>query len=202
MKLNLRPNKTFLGRFIAVVCLITIILSVFLICVESVYDGNVKTNKIEFQNRLSLNTNVSIEKESKPPDENEFSFKIGDRRWEFFMSELIFNTIFTLEIFFRMVAAPSKVKFFTSFTNLIDMLSVMPFWTSILINNSHYFYSKTFGIPEYMDQSRIHATSNQYGLSILRILKLTRILRILKLSRHVRALNIMGRILKECVYEV
>lgn len=44
--------------------------------------------------------------------------------------------------------------------------------------------------------------SNQYGLSVLRILRLTRVLRILKLSRHIRALNIMGKILYECIYEI
>lgn len=44
--------------------------------------------------------------------------------------------------------------------------------------------------------------SNQYGLSVLRILRLTRVLRVLKLSRHIRVLNIMGRILYECVYEI
>jgi hypothetical protein len=44
--------------------------------------------------------------------------------------------------------------------------------------------------------------SNQYGLSVLRILRLTRVLRVLKLSRHIRALYIMGKILYECMYEI
>ena len=43
---------------------------------------------------------------------------------------------------------------------------------------------------------------NQYGLSVLRILRLTRVLRVLKLSRHVRALHIIGKILYECMYEI
>jgi hypothetical protein len=43
---------------------------------------------------------------------------------------------------------------------------------------------------------------NQYGLSVLRVLRLTRVLRVLKLSRHIHALNIMGKILYECMYEI
>lgn len=193
-----RPNKTLLGRLIAIVCLITIICSVVLICVESVYDSGIKTHRTNQEFRLKHNITDDSDKRI---NEYDFKFKIGDRRFEFFVLEFIFNSIFTIEIFFRMLSAPKKSKFFTSFTNLIDILSIMPFWSSILVNNSHFFYWKIFGVEEYLVSSK-SATSNQYGLSILRVLKLTRILRILKLSRHVRALNIMGRILKECVYEI
>jgi potassium voltage-gated channel Shaker-related subfamily A protein 1 len=192
-----RPNKTYIGRLIAIICLITIICSVILICAESVYDSNVKTHKANQEFKLKHNASDIPGKNST---EFDYTFKFGDRRLEFFILEFIFNSIFTIEIFFRMLAAPVKSKFFTSFTNLIDILSIMPFWSSILVNNSHFFYWKLFGVEEYLASSK--ATSNQYGLSILRVLKLTRILRILKLSRHVRALNIMGRILKECLYEI
>ena len=44
--------------------------------------------------------------------------------------------------------------------------------------------------------------TNQYGLSVLRILRLTRVLRVLKLSRHIRTLNIMGKIFAQCIYEI
>ena len=37
-----RPDKTLLGRFFRLICLCTIIFSIFLICAESVYEGNLK----------------------------------------------------------------------------------------------------------------------------------------------------------------
>ena len=87
----------------------------------------------------------------------------------------------------RFIAAPFKIKFMSKISNIIDIIAIFPFWITILIRNC------------IKEDSNIDGFSNLY---ILRILRLTRVLRVLKLSRHIKSINIMGRILYECFYEV
>jgi hypothetical protein len=133
-----------------------------------------------------------------------------ERKPLFFVLELICNSIFTLEIGLRLISSNEKVKFLKNFSNIVDIIAIVPFWTTLILNNADSIYTKLFDLfikkedeASSIQNSLVKKSSNdQYGLSVLRILRLTRILRIFKLSRHIRALNIMGKILYECLYEI
>ena len=103
-----------------------------------------------------------------------------------------------------MLASPNKHKFFTSFYILLDIFAVAPFWLTILVNNSNYLITKSFEIEDAFSSKTptSFSSSNNFGSTVLRALKLTRILRVLKLSRHVRALRMATRIMKECRSEI
>ena len=95
--------------------------------------------------------------------------------------------------------ANSKITDLTTISTTTTMTTKFVFSTlstlSILINHS----TTTLTKIAITTNKRSHS---QYGLSVLRILRLTRVLRVLKLSRHVRALQILGQILYECLYEI
>ena len=59
----------------------------------------------------------------------------SERKIEFFVLEIICNTIFTIEIIFRFIASPNKFAFIKSFSNSLDIIAVLPFWTNIAINH-------------------------------------------------------------------
>jgi hypothetical protein len=114
-------------------------------------------------------------------------FSNDERKRFFFLIEVICNSIFTFEFILRLIASPFRVKFMRKFSNIIDIIAIFPFWITIILRNT------------ITEDSSLAGFSNLY---ILRILRLTRVLRVLKLSRHIKSINIMGRILYECFYEV
>ena len=100
------------------------------------------------------------------------------------------------------MASPNKIQFFKSFSNLVDLISIITFWFTLFLNNLNYFYAKLLHSITLISNSKTKLKTNQYGLSFLKILRLTRILRVFKLSRHIRTMKIMGEILKECAFEI
>ena len=192
-----RPNSSWLGSIVAFICLITIIVSIITMCIETMWKTADDTNK-------SKNSpNVSAISTSGGGGSDEFTFFPDVRLKAFFIIEFICNSIFTLEILLRAVSAPNKIEFFKNFSNLIDLISIIPFWITLFLNNLNFFYSKLFySINVISSNGKTKLKSNQYGLSFLKILRLTRIVRVFKLSRHIRTMKIMGEILKECAFEI
>jgi hypothetical protein len=191
-----RPNSTILGRIVAFICLVTVIVSVILMCLETVKESNKPNNIYHASDKFVLQKAAKINQLK----DDYFAY---ERKAEFFILELICNSIFTVEIVARIIASPDRASFFKKFSNIVDIIAVVPFWTSLYINNflaRTQFQSNLISVTSHSTRQQRH--NNQYSLSVLRVLRLTRVLRILKLSRHVRTLNIMGKILYECVYEI
>lgn len=186
-----RPNSSLIGRIIAFFSVVIVVLSVLIMCLETVVDSK------SHERQLSLKIKPKINLTPTDYNYEESLLTPGERRTEFFLLELLCNSMFTIEIALRLIATPNKLKFLKEISNIIDIIAVLPFWTTILLNNASFrSLSKVSSVNQTKRQN------NQYGLSVLRILRLTRVLRILKLSRHVRVLHLMGRILYECVYEI
>merc|ERR1719347_933012 len=96
----------------------------------------------------------------------------------FRLTEAIFVGWFTLEYLIRFIVAPYKVDFLFSFLNIIDLLGILPFFVSVLLN----------------------LLSSQYSLKYIakaaQIFRILRILRIFKLSRHITGLKTLGTTLR------
>ena len=80
---------------------------------------------------------------------------------------------FTFEYVLRLFSSPSKWKFLTSFLNVIDLMSILP-----------YFFTMSL------------------SCGILRIGRLIRIFRIFKLSRHSMGLKVLGNTFKASISEL
>jgi len=91
---------------------------------------------------------------------------------EFFMySELAITAIFTIEYVLRLICAPKRLQYATSFFGIVDLLSVLPSYVAMFSESAHY-------------------------LMIVRILRLMRIFRILKLARYLQEAESLKRALQ------
>ena len=121
-----------------------------------------------------------------------------EENYFFRSTEAIFVGWFTLEFLIRFVVSPSKVyflsklqhnftrttflsfqfEFILSFLNIIDLLGILPFFVSLILNQ----------------------LSSQYSLEYIakaaQIFRILRILRIFKLSRHITGLKTLGTTLR------
>ena len=89
----------------------------------------------------------------------------------FRIGEWIRTFLFTIEYILRIYCVPNKKKYIFSFYGIIDFLSILPAFISILFSSTRYF-------------------------SIIRSLRLLRIFRILKLSRYVKESNHLAESIK------
>jgi len=103
---------------------------------------------------------------------------VGEENFFFRSTEAIFVGWFTLEFLIRFVVSPSKIAFMLSFLNIIDLLGILPFFVSLVLNQ----------------------LSSQYSLEYIakaaQIFRILRILRIFKLSRHITGLKTLGTTLR------
>ncbi|MBP6978927.1 MAG: ion transporter [Bacteroidales bacterium] len=91
--------------------------------------------------------------------------------------EWIVTGLFTLEYLLRVWTIGRPIKYITSFYGIIDLVSVLPTYLSLLISGSQY-------------------------LIIIRIIRMLRIFRILKLGRFLAASNVLVIAMKESRHKI
>jgi len=176
-----RPNRSLLGRFLAYFFLFTVVVSIIVMCVETVIISDIKSS-IKVKSILDY-TNISFTDLDS----------LEKNKLIIYIFEVLTNSIFSIEFILRIIATKkeNRMQFFKNFNNLIDFFSIAPFWLSFILQIILSFkenYSTDSSIFSY--------------LYVLRILRISRILRVFKLGRYVKALNIIERILVECSYEL
>ena len=97
----------------------------------------------------------------------------------FQICEMVSVIWFTFEFVMRFFSCPNKKKFMKGFLNIIDIVSILPFYITMTLNRSQ-------GI----------------GLENLRVVRLVRVFRIFKLSRHSKGLQILGLTLRASMREL
>ena len=95
----------------------------------------------------------------------------------FNISEWIITIFFTLEYFTRIISVKKPSKYIFSFYGIIDLLSTLPKYLSLLFGGGH-------------------------ALVALRAFRLLRVFRILKLVRYVGEANKLGKALKASKYKI
>ena len=78
---------------------------------------------------------------------------------------------FTIELSARFILCPEKLKFVKSLMNWVDLVSIVPFYMTILM-------------PE-------NKETNVVGLAMLRVLRVARVFRVFKLSRYSKAIYLI-----------
>lgn len=92
-------------------------------------------------------------------------------------AEWFFTIIFTIEYAVRIYVSRKRIRYVRSFYGIIDLLSILPTYLSLILAGSHY-------------------------LLVIRVLRLLRVFRILKLSRYLRASEVLAVSLKQSRYKI
>jgi hypothetical protein len=90
--------------------------------------------------------------------------------WIFFIIETICVIWFSLELICRFFVAPSKFAFIKNGPNIIDVVSIIPYFLQLI------------GLIYQTKDNNVSGFSST--LTVLRIVRLVRVFRIFKLSRH------------------
>ena len=129
------------GRMFDVILLISIVLSVLIVMLDSVMELHMRFTKY------------------------------------FFYCEWIFTLVFTGEYITRIVVSRKPMKYVRSFYGVIDLLSIVPTYLSLVLAGSHY-------------------------LLVIRILRMLRIFRVLKLTRFLSASQVLQKSLQQSKYKI
>ncbi len=99
--------------------------------------------------------------------------------------EAVYMIWFTLEFILRLWASPNPLKFLKGPLNIIDLISIVPFYVSLLLQT----------LPQNLI---VNTTSFRHLFTMFRVL---RILRIFKLARHSNSLKSLGQTIRTSANE-
>ncbi|NWR68254.1 KCNA4 protein, partial [Centropus unirufus] len=172
------PESSSPARGIAIVSVLVILISIVIFCLETLPEFR---DDKEFLMSLSLGKGLS--NESLHLDAGEHTI-FND---PFFIVETVCIIWFSFEFTVRCFACPSKAHFFKNIMNIIDIVSILPYFI-------------TLGT----DLAQEQGSNGQQAMSfaILRIIRLVRVFRIFKLSRHSKGLQILGHTLRASMREL
>jgi hypothetical protein len=102
----------------------------------------------------------------------------------FYVVEVLCVALFTLEYLTRLVVTPGKIKFIFDFMNIIDVLSIAPFFVEEI--SMALAKAEPGWVPTPVGEE-------DAGGSALKILRLFRVLRVVKIGRYLEGLQMFGR---------
>ncbi|XP_056348802.1 potassium voltage-gated channel subfamily A member 4 [Oenanthe melanoleuca] len=170
------PESSSPARGIAIVSVLVILISIVIFCLETLPEFR---DDKEFVMSLSLGKGLSNESLRLEAGEHTI---FND---PFFIVETVCIIWFSFEFTVRCFACPSKAHFFKNVMNIIDIVSILPYFI-------------TLGTDLAQEQGSQQAMS----FAILRIIRLVRVFRIFKLSRHSKGLQILGHTLRASMREL
>uniref|UniRef100_A0A8C8SUP5 Potassium voltage-gated channel subfamily A member 4 n=1 Tax=Pelusios castaneus TaxID=367368 RepID=A0A8C8SUP5_9SAUR len=172
------PESSSAARGIAIVSVLVILISIIIFCLETLP---------EFRDNKELILSLGLEKGLF----NETLHLDGGGHTvfndPFFIVETVCIIWFSFEFTVRCFACPSKAVFIKNIMNIIDIVSILPYFI-------------TLGTELAQQQG----SNGQQAMSfaILRIIRLVRVFRIFKLSRHSKGLQILGHTLRASMREL
>ncbi|XP_062267698.1 potassium voltage-gated channel subfamily A member 10 [Platichthys flesus] len=177
------PESSSAARSVALVSVFVIVISIFIFCLETLPEFRDDPDVIHSLTQL---INGSRDSSAPRPATKDIFAYITD---PFFIVETICIIWFCFEAGVRFVVCPSKSDFFNNLMNIIDLVSIVPYFV-------------TLGTELATTPDDDMNSGQNMSLAILRIIRLVRVFRIFKLSRHSKGLQILGQTLKASMREL
>ncbi|XP_049590372.1 potassium voltage-gated channel subfamily A member 10 [Syngnathus scovelli] len=174
------PESSSAAKAIAFVSVFVITISIFIFCLETLPVFRQESAYIVHEDHV-FNKSTSSQ-----PDSRDLIAYFTD---PFFIVETICVIWFCFEAGVRFAACPSKRAFFYNIMNIIDIVSILPYFV-------------TLGTELATTDDDDASSGQNLSLAILRIIRLVRVTRIFKLSRHSKGLQILGQTLKASMREL
>lgn len=157
-------------------------ISIFFVILSSV---TLTLNTIpEFQVKQNYTTHtkvLNISNETESLITHHHQYQVDNPIFE--IIEAVCIAWFTLEYLLRLASSPAKWKFIKGALNIIDLISILPYYVSLLFANQQY---------ENLNNAR----------RVLTLFRVLRILRIFKLARHSTGLKSLGYTLQRSYKEL
>ncbi|XP_063328918.1 potassium voltage-gated channel subfamily A member 10 [Pelmatolapia mariae] len=177
------PESSSAAKSVALVSVLVIVISIFIFCLETLpefrEDNDFIPGVTQFINGTREDANLH------QTTKNLLAYFTDP----FFIVETICIIWFCFEVGVRFVVCPSKSDFFNNIMNIIDIVSIIPYFV-------------TLGTELATTPDDDMNSSQNMSLAILRIIRLVRVFRIFKLSRHSKGLQILGQTLKASMREL
>ncbi|XP_068599607.1 potassium voltage-gated channel subfamily A member 10 [Brachionichthys hirsutus] len=175
------PESSNAARGVALVSVFVIVISIIIFCMETLP---------EFRDDLDPIVPIAVKSFNGSGVQNSatsFGVKPTTFSDPFFIIETACIAWFSFELSVRFLVCPSKRDFFHNLMNIIDIVSIIPYFVTV--------------ITEIVTTPAENSGQNM-SLAILRIIRLVRVFRIFKLSRHSKGLQILGQTLKASMREL
>ncbi|XP_073514179.1 potassium voltage-gated channel subfamily A member 4 [Phyllobates terribilis] len=193
------PESSGPARGIAIVSVLVILISIVIFCLETLPEfRDDKDNPLsplgsEDEDGYGL-YNGTLSAESVHTAFND----------PFFIVETVCIVWFSFEFAVRLFACPSKPGFFRDIMNIIDIVSILPYFITLGTELGHQPPQQQ---QQQQPQHPLQGTGQQQqqqamSFAILRIIRLVRVFRIFKLSRHSKGLQILGHTLRASMREL
>lgn len=164
------PDTSQAAKTFGILSVIVIIFSTVLFVIETIPEFSSESNEAPFKNVSKKAAVVSNSSNSSTRKMTSYRIPVPNKHaYWMFVGNTVAIAWFTTEIVLRLISCPNKIKFLLNAMNIIDILSVLPYYLTLALNSS-----------------------NGRLLSVIRVI---RVLRILKLSRHSSGLQVLGKTL-------
>ena len=173
------PESSNAARGVALVSVFVIVISIIIFCMETLPEFRDDSDPVVPTVLQPFNQSRG---NTAAPDAKPTTFTDP-----FFIIETACITWFFFELCLRFLVCPSKKEFFHNLMNIIDIISIIPYFVTV--------------ITEMVTTPQENSGQNM-SLAILRIIRLVRVFRIFKLSRHSKGLQILGQTLKASMREL
>ncbi|XP_008284346.1 potassium voltage-gated channel subfamily A member 10 [Stegastes partitus] len=175
------PESSNAARGVALVSVFVIVISIIIFCMETLPEFRDDTDPIVPTAVQPFNQTRGYTS-ATPPGVKPTTFSDP-----FFIIETACIAWFFFELCVRFLVCPSKKEFFHNLMNIIDIISIIPYFVTV--------FTEISTTPE-------ESSGQNMSLAILRIIRLVRVFRIFKLSRHSKGLQILGQTLKASMREL
>lgn len=175
------PGSNAVARILNAVMLLLILVSVILLCIETLPEFGDATMLPASRNATADNQQARVNI-TFTVGRHENDLKVADdslsrKLQKLFIVEAFCVVCFTLELLIRFVVSPDKLRFFWNILNIFDLLAVLPFYITITISTSPASIQSAY---------------------VLRVLRLMRVFRFAKIYRYSSVVQIFVETIREC----